>query len=85
MSFAESVQNHVRLDYLTCLTVADIVQQTVPCGIAGSVLCLPQLYDYTSQQFRQGMNLLLDNKERSLKIVNWRWQFYLKKTRIIGR
>ena len=25
------------------------------------------LYDYTSQQFRQGMNLLLDNKEKILE------------------
>ena len=42
MSFAESVQNHVRLDYLNLFNSRGyLCKQTVPCGIAGSVLCLP--------------------------------------------
>lgn len=64
MNFAETVQNQVRLDYLTCLTVADI------CATNGSLWnswkrsLFSSLYDSTKQQFSQGMVALLDYSEK---------------------
>lgn len=79
MNFAENVQNRVRLDYLTCLTVADICATNGTLWNSWKRSLFASLYDYTAQQFRQGMDLLLDNEEKILEIVNWRWQFYPKK------
>ena len=85
MNFAENVQNRVRLDYLTCLTVADICATNGTLWNSWKRSLFASLYDYTAQQFRQGMDLLLDNEEKILENVSWRWQFYPKNTRIIGR
>ena len=69
----------MRLDYLTCLTVADICATNGTLWNSWKRSLFASLYDYTAQQFRQGMDLLLDNEEKILEIVSWRWQFYPKK------
>ena len=67
MNFAENVQNRVRLDYLTCLTVADICATNGTLWNSWKRSLFASLYDYTAQQFRQGMDLLLDNEEKILE------------------
>lgn len=67
MNFAENVQNRVRLDYLTCLTVADICATNGTLWNSWKRSLFTSLYDYTAQQFRQGMDLLLDNEEKILE------------------
>ena len=67
MNFAENVQNRVRLDYLTCLTVADICATNGTLWNSWKRSLFASLYDYTAQQFLQGMDLLLDNEEKILE------------------
>ena len=64
LQFAESVKNRVRLDYLTCLTVADICATNVTLWNSWKRSLFAVLYDLTGRQFQQGMDILLDNKEK---------------------
>ncbi|MDY4280490.1 MAG: bifunctional uridylyltransferase/uridylyl-removing protein GlnD [[Pasteurella] mairii] len=64
MSFAEQVQNQVRLDYLACLTMADINATNETLWNSWKASLLSTLYQYTHQQFQQGMDNLLDNQEK---------------------
>lgn len=65
MKFAEEVQNQVRLDYLTCLTVADICATNSTLWNSWKRSLFSSLYDFTKQQFNQGMLELLDYSEKS--------------------
>ncbi|HHV6871371.1 TPA: bifunctional uridylyltransferase/uridylyl-removing protein GlnD [Haemophilus influenzae] len=65
MNFAESVQNQVRLDYLTCLTVADICATNGNLWNSWKRSLFASLYEFTEQQFAQGMKALLDYSEKS--------------------
>ena len=64
MKFAEQVENKVRLDLLICLTVADI------CATNGTLwnnwkrALFASLYEYTTLQFDQGMDALLNTDEQ---------------------
>lgn len=65
MNFAEAVQNQVRLDYLTCLTVADICATNGNLWNSWKCSLFASLYEFTEQQFAQGMKELLDYSEKS--------------------
>ena len=65
LSFAERVRNQVRLDYLTCLTIADIVATNETLWNSWKRSLLATLYDYTTQQFAQGLATLLDNQAKA--------------------
>ena len=65
MNFAEAVQNQVRLDYLTCLTVADICATNGNLWNSWKRSLFSSLYEFTEQQFAQGMKELLDYSEKS--------------------
>lgn len=65
MNFAEAVQNQVRLDYLTCLTVADICATNGTLWNSWKRSLFASLYEFTEQQFAQGMKELLDYSEKS--------------------
>ena len=65
MKFAEAVQNQVRLDYLTVLTVADISATNAVLWNGWKRSLFSSLYDFTAQQFNQGMLELLDYSEKA--------------------
>ena len=65
MSFAEVVQNQERLDYLMCLTVADICATNSTLWNSWKRSLFASLYEFTKQQFEQGMQVLLDYSEKS--------------------
>ena len=65
MNFAEAVQNQVRLDYLTCLTVADICATNGNLWNSWKRSLFASLYEFTGRQFVQGMKELLDYSEKS--------------------
>ena len=65
MNFAEAVQNQVRLDYLTCLTVADICATNSNLWNSWKRSLFASLYEFTEQQFAQGMKEFLDYSEKS--------------------
>ena len=65
MNFAETLQNQVRLDYLTCLTVADICATNGNLWNSWKRSLFASLYEFTEQQFAQGMKELLDYSEKS--------------------
>ena len=60
--FAAEVKNQVRLDYLTCLTVADICATNHNLWNSWKRSLFAALYDATKAQFSQGMDWQLDNR-----------------------
>lgn len=74
MKFAEEVQNQVRLDYLTCLTVADICATNSTLWNTWKRSLFSSLYHFTKQQFNQGMVELLDYSEKSEENRRLSWQ-----------
>ncbi|WP_314868173.1 bifunctional uridylyltransferase/uridylyl-removing protein GlnD [Aggregatibacter kilianii] len=65
LNFAVQVCNQVCLDYLTCLTVADIVATNETLWNSWKRSLMATLYDYTKQQFSQGLQTLLDNQAKA--------------------
>ncbi|OOF47748.1 bifunctional uridylyltransferase/uridylyl-removing protein GlnD [Rodentibacter trehalosifermentans] len=74
MRFAEEVQNQVRLDYLTCLTMADICATNHTLWNPWKRSLFSSLYHFTQQQFHQGMVALLDYSEKSEENRRLSWQ-----------
>ncbi|WP_424408231.1 bifunctional uridylyltransferase/uridylyl-removing protein GlnD [Pasteurella sp. PK-2025] len=64
LDFAEAVQNQVRLDYLTCLTVADICATNETLWNSWKRSLIASLYQFTNKQFDQGMDRVLDQQDK---------------------
>ncbi|PVX40642.1 UTP--GlnB (protein PII) uridylyltransferase GlnD [Pasteurella langaaensis DSM 22999] len=64
LNFAEKVKNKVRLDLLICLTVADICATSSTLWNSWKRALFTSLYEYTNQQFAQGMDELIDTDEQ---------------------
>ncbi len=64
LDFAGKVKNRVRLDYLTCLTIADICATNGTLWNSWKRSLFTALYDATAEQLQQGMEWQWDNAER---------------------
>lgn len=64
LHFSAQVKNQTYLDYLTCLTVADINATNETLWNTWKRSLLATLYQYSSQQLQQGMDNLLNNQEK---------------------
>ncbi|MDO4626409.1 MAG: bifunctional uridylyltransferase/uridylyl-removing protein GlnD [Pasteurellaceae bacterium] len=64
MAFAAEVQNQVRLDLLTCLTVADICATNETLWNSWKRSLFMVLYQSCGEQFQQGIGQLLDNQDK---------------------
>lgn len=62
-NFASEVRNQVRLDYLTCLTVADICATNENLWNSWKSALIYSLHQFTKKQFAQGINVLLNHQE----------------------
>ncbi|AWX13418.1 [protein-PII] uridylyltransferase [Mergibacter septicus] len=60
--FASMVRTQQRLDYLVCLTVADICATNAKLWNSWKRSLITTLYKYTTQQLAQGINIPLDNR-----------------------
>ncbi|TCK01739.1 UTP--GlnB (protein PII) uridylyltransferase GlnD [Volucribacter psittacicida] len=64
LAFADKVKNQQYLDYLVCLTVADICATNSTLWNDWKRTLLFTLYQYCSQQFHQGMHHRLDYQQQ---------------------
>ena len=65
--FANSVKYQIRLDYLTCLTVADISATNSNLWNSWKRSLIRTLYQFTKQQLEQGTDCLLDVSDEILQ------------------
>lgn len=67
LEFANSVKTLTRLDYLTCLTVADISATNSTLWNSWKRSLIKTLYQFTRQQLEQGTDSLLDVSDQVLQ------------------
>ncbi|MGV6989185.1 bifunctional uridylyltransferase/uridylyl-removing protein GlnD [Testudinibacter sp. P80/BLE/0925] len=67
LEFANSVKTAARLDYLTCLTVADISATNSTLWNSWKRSLIKTLYQFTRQQLEQGTDSLLDVSDQVLR------------------
>ncbi|MDH2999714.1 bifunctional uridylyltransferase/uridylyl-removing protein [Chelonobacter oris] len=67
LEFANSVKYQIRLDYLTCLTVADISATNSNLWNSWKRSLIRTLYQFTTQQLAQGTDYLLDVSDQILQ------------------
>ncbi|TNH04391.1 bifunctional uridylyltransferase/uridylyl-removing protein GlnD [Testudinibacter sp. TR-2022] len=67
LAFANSVKYQIRLDYLTCLTVADISATNSTLWNSWKRSLIKTLYQFTKQQLEQGTDYLLDISDEILQ------------------
>ncbi|TNH03895.1 bifunctional uridylyltransferase/uridylyl-removing protein GlnD [Testudinibacter sp. TR-2022] len=67
LAFANSVKYQIRLDYLTCLTVADISATNSTLWNSWKRSLIKTLYQFTTQQLEQGTDYLLDVSDEILQ------------------
>lgn len=63
--FAGRMKTQQRLDYLTCLTVADICATNVTLWNSWKRSLLTTLYQFTARQLKQGTEHLVDQREKA--------------------
>ncbi|MGR3808143.1 bifunctional uridylyltransferase/uridylyl-removing protein GlnD [Pasteurella testudinis] len=67
LEFANSVKYQLRLDYLTCLTVADISATNGTLWNSWKRSLIKTLYQFTRQQLEQGTDYVLDSSDQILQ------------------
>lgn len=67
LEFANSVKDQIRLDYLSCLTVADISATNGTLWNSWKRSLIKTLYQFTTQQLQQGSDYLLDVSDQILQ------------------